>query len=91
MYANGYPVGDGSWDLKIYITNLRIERTIRVTGDLHIGGLVLNLTNELGKLTDQATRHLHLWTQLVERRRPTAAAVVAVAAAPCQPTPFNWL
>lgn len=49
MIADGYLVGDGSWQLKIFVTDLKVERTLRVKGDLHIGGVMLKLVEELGK------------------------------------------
>ena len=42
-------IGDGSWELRILVTDLQVERTIRVHGDLHIGGLMIKLVDELGK------------------------------------------
>ena len=41
---------DGSWELNIYVTNLQQEKQIRVTGDLHIGGVMLKLVESLGKM-----------------------------------------
>lgn len=48
MISDGYLVGDGSWQLKIFVTDLKVERTLRVKGDLHIGGVMLKLVEELG-------------------------------------------
>lgn len=49
MYSeDGYQVGDGSWTLTVYITDLETNSTIRVKGDLHIGGVMLKLVEELG-------------------------------------------
>lgn len=48
MYADGYIVGDGSWDLKVYVTDLKVERILRVKGDLHIGGVMFKLVEDLG-------------------------------------------
>ena len=42
---------DGSWVLTIYVTDLQEECSLRVKGDLHIGGLMLNLVQYLGKNT----------------------------------------
>ncbi|GBN61041.1 hypothetical protein AVEN_137987-1, partial [Araneus ventricosus] len=47
MIADGYLVGDGSWELTVLVTDLQVERSLRVKGDLHIGGLMLNLVEEL--------------------------------------------
>lgn len=49
MLANGQIVGDGSWNLRVLVTDLQTERPIRVKGDLHIGGVMLRLVEELGK------------------------------------------
>ncbi len=43
----GFSGGDGSWDLKIRVTNLNVEKSLRVKGDLHIGGLMLRLVEDL--------------------------------------------
>lgn len=40
---------DGSWELNIHVTDLDIKKTLRVTGDQHIGGVMLKLVEELGK------------------------------------------
>lgn len=39
-------VGDGSWNLKVFITDLQIQKTLRVRGDLHIGGVMLKLADK---------------------------------------------
>ncbi|XP_015931052.1 unc-112-related protein [Parasteatoda tepidariorum] len=52
MIADGYLVGDGSWELHVLVTDLQVERTLRVKGDLHIGGLMLNLVEELDVAID---------------------------------------
>ena len=47
--ASGLPIGDGSWELRILVTDLQVERTIRVRGDLHVGGVMIRLVDELGR------------------------------------------
>ncbi|XKL59602.1 hypothetical protein PGB90_000618 [Kerria lacca] len=47
MLTNGYVVGDGSWTLIIKVTDFKVERKLRVKGDLHIGGLMLRLVEDL--------------------------------------------
>lgn len=37
----------GSWQLTIYVTDLKVERVLRVKGDLHIGGVMLQLVEDL--------------------------------------------
>ena len=39
---------DGSWELNILVTDLQVERTLRVMGDLHIGGVMVKLVEALG-------------------------------------------
>lgn len=48
MVADLGPI-DGSWELNITVTDLQVERTLRVTGDLHIGGVMLQLVEALGE------------------------------------------
>lgn len=38
---------DGSWELNILVTDLQVERTLRVTGDLHVGGVMVKLVDAL--------------------------------------------
>lgn len=38
---------DGSWELNLYVTDLQVEKTLSVTGDIHIGGIMLKLVEEL--------------------------------------------
>jgi kindlin 2 len=42
-------IGDGSWELRIFVTDLKVERTLRVKGDLHVGGLMFKLVEDLGE------------------------------------------
>ena len=49
MIADGYLVGDGTWELRVFVTDLKTERVLRVKGDLHIGGVMLKLVEDLGK------------------------------------------
>jgi len=48
MIADGH-LCDGSWNLNVYVTNLQVNRVLRVKGDLHIGGVMLKLVDDLGK------------------------------------------
>jgi len=47
---------DGSWELSVVVTSVQAtekvptERTLRVKGDLHVGGVMLKLVEALGKL-----------------------------------------
>ena len=43
----GLQIGDGSWELKLLVTDLQVERTIRVLGDDHIGGVMIKLVDIL--------------------------------------------
>lgn len=44
--SQGYIMPEPSWDLRIFIPDLQIERTLRVRGDMHIGGVMLKLVEE---------------------------------------------
>lgn len=48
-YLGGADRVDGSWELNILVTDLQVERTLRVMGDLHIGGVMVKLVDALGK------------------------------------------
>lgn len=43
----GLQMGDGSWELKLLVTDLQVERTIRVLGEHHIGGVMIKLVDVL--------------------------------------------
>lgn len=47
-YLGGSDKVDGSWELNILVTDLQVERTLRVNGDLHIGGVMVKLVDALG-------------------------------------------
>ena len=49
--TNGYVIGDGSWTLTIKVTDFHVERRLRVKGDLHVGGVMLKLVEDLGELS----------------------------------------
>ena len=49
MMKGGQAVGDGSWTLTVFVTDLQVERRLRVRGDLHIGGVMIRLVDELGR------------------------------------------
>ena len=51
MGQDGQRVGDGSWKRTVEVTDLQVQKTLRVTGDLHIGGVMLQLVEALGKFT----------------------------------------
>ncbi|EDW19632.1 unc-112-related protein [Drosophila mojavensis] len=38
-------VGENTWNLRIFITDLQVEKTLRVRGDQHIGGVMLQLVD----------------------------------------------
>lgn len=49
MYSDGGHEVDGSWVLRVYVTDLQVERSLRVKGELHIGGVMLRLVEDLGE------------------------------------------
>ncbi|XP_075160808.1 unc-112-related protein-like [Haematobia irritans] len=38
-------VGENTWNLRIFITDLQVEKQLRVRGDQHIGGIMLQLVD----------------------------------------------
>ncbi|CAJ0569841.1 unnamed protein product, partial [Mesorhabditis spiculigera] len=48
----GHYAPDGSWQLSILVTDMNIQRNLYVTGEEHIGGLMLKLVNEIGTYPD---------------------------------------
>lgn len=42
---------DGTWELKMHVTDLRRDVSLRVTGEIHIGGVMLKLVEKLGMHT----------------------------------------
>ena len=51
----GMPISDGSWTLTVFVTDLQVERSLRVRGDLHIGGVMIRLVDDLGKRAEYVT------------------------------------
>ena len=47
--GSSYSMGDGSWELRVRITDLNLDRFLRVKSDLHIGGVMLKLVEDLGE------------------------------------------
>ena len=39
------------WNLSVYITNLSTEKSVEVNGETHVGKLMLDLVEGLGKLS----------------------------------------
>lgn len=56
MYSDGGHEVDGSWVLRVYVTDLQVERSLRVKGELHIGGVMLRLVEDLG---ESSLAHVH--------------------------------
>ena len=52
---------DGSWILNILVTDLQIEKSLRVKGDLHIGGLMLKLVESIGTLNTAISRSFSIF------------------------------
>ena len=39
----------GTWTLNVFVTDLQVERNLRVRGDMHVGGVMIRLVDELGR------------------------------------------
>ncbi|CAH2264148.1 jg8106 [Pararge aegeria aegeria] len=75
MLADGEIVGDGSWNLTIYVTDMNEKRTMVVKGDMHIGGVMLKLTesfeNKLPLLLGTLVPlEAHNQNSLLQERKP---------------------
>lgn len=55
---------DGSWDVTVYVTDVKVEKTIKARGDLHVGGLMLRIVNALGISLQHARVNAHAHAQL---------------------------
>ncbi|EMP33103.1 Fermitin family like protein 2 [Chelonia mydas] len=42
---------DGTWELNVHVTDLNRDVTLRVTGEVHIGGVMLKLVEKLDELS----------------------------------------
>uniref|UniRef100_H9GBW5 FERM domain containing kindlin 2 n=1 Tax=Anolis carolinensis TaxID=28377 RepID=H9GBW5_ANOCA len=40
---------DGTWELNVHVTDMNRDVTLRVTGEVHIGGVMLKLVEKLGE------------------------------------------
>ncbi|XP_071832703.1 fermitin family homolog 2-like isoform X2 [Apostichopus japonicus] len=81
---------DGSWELNIHVTDLDIKKTLRVTGDQHIGGVMLKLVEELDQ-TDWSD-HAFWWPEKNEwlmRTRSTLDQCHVQADATLEFTPMH--
>ncbi|KIH58097.1 hypothetical protein ANCDUO_11702 [Ancylostoma duodenale] len=47
LVVDGLAASDGSWSLPILVTDMNIQRNLYVRGDLHIGGLMMRLVDEI--------------------------------------------
>lgn len=47
---------DGTWELKMNVTDLNRDVSLRVTGEIHIGGVMLKLVEKLGTYTVHTLR-----------------------------------
>ncbi|KAI8425297.1 hypothetical protein MSG28_007072 [Choristoneura fumiferana] len=90
MLADGEIVGDGSWNLTVYVTDLSEKRTMVVKGDMHIGGVMLKLTESFAvgvngtwrALCPDQNRRLAIYTGRVSAlrmRRPQVRKRVKVS------------
>jgi len=50
--------GDGSWELSITVVEVGAEKNLRVKGDLHVGGLMVRLVQELGEYFRSVSRSI---------------------------------
>jgi hypothetical protein len=82
MYSDGHEV-DGSWVLRVYVTDLQVERSLRVKGELHIGGVMLRLVEDLGESDNvhllSSLLSTSLYFRLLSTPPPSTPAIVCPA------------
>lgn len=49
---------DGTWELKMHVTDLNRDVSLRVTGEIHVGGVMLKLVEKLGEQQKRTFRPL---------------------------------
>lgn len=90
MTTNGIIIADGSWNLQIYVSDLQVDRTLRVKGDLHIGGVMLRLVEDLGESYTPVSTRLYVGTSAVSVTRnhmvSTSQPSVTTLMVPCLET-----
>ncbi len=55
---------DYTWELRVLVTDLQVERTLRVKSDLHIGGVMIKLVDELGRINVFFFSHSHMFMKI---------------------------
>lgn len=58
--GQGFLMPEPSWDLRVFVPDLQVERSLRVRGDMHIGGVMLKLVEELD-ISDDWSDHALWW------------------------------
>ena len=53
----------GTWTLNVFVTDLQVERNLRVRGDMHVGGVMIRLVDELGRRPLQKPKTLNSLVQ----------------------------
>ncbi|XP_059160188.1 fermitin family homolog 2-like [Physella acuta] len=90
-YVADGEVVDGSWELNILVTDLQLERTLRVMGDTHIGGVMVKLVQALDIALDWSD-HALWWPEKnkwLHRARSTLDQYNVQADAKLQFTPMH--
>jgi kindlin 2 len=54
---------DGSWDLNIYVTDIKVSKTVRTRGDVHIGGLMVKLVSSIDEPAKDWSDHAMWWPE----------------------------
>ncbi|KAG8013277.1 Fermitin family-like protein 2 [Nibea albiflora] len=61
---------DGTWELKMHVTDLHRDVSLRVTGEIHIGGVMLKLVEKLGRHASRCTLAEAVCLKRADVRRP---------------------
>jgi Kindlin-2 N-terminal domain len=68
-------VGDNTWNIRVMITDLQVEKTLRVKGDLHIGGVMLKLSKTEGESSLSVSLGIPLWFRNQSSATPHRSAI----------------
>ncbi|TNN29721.1 Fermitin family 2 [Liparis tanakae] len=52
---------DGTWELKMHVTDLKRDVSLRVTGEIHIGGVMLKLVEKLAATLGECDAAAAVW------------------------------
>uniref|UniRef100_A0A0K0CUA7 PH domain-containing protein n=1 Tax=Angiostrongylus cantonensis TaxID=6313 RepID=A0A0K0CUA7_ANGCA len=68
LVVDGLAASDGSWSLPILVTDMNIQRSLFVRGDLHVGGLMMRLVDDIDTKLEFTPMHKDARVQLPDNQ-----------------------